>query len=204
MDARYDLAGQMERLHKFIRALNLKNFHIAGNSLGGFFAGTYAARYSAEIVSLGLFDAGGVRSLQMSEVSKLRAKRENPLLLKDSNDFDRLMKLVFFQPPFFPYPLKYVFVRKALANRVFNEKMLKELEIDFFSLEKELPRITAPALILWGDKDKIIDISSAAVFEKGLKNHKTVIIKDCGHAPMIEKARETAGEYLAFIKSIGN
>jgi len=42
------------------------------------------------------------------------------------------------------------------------------------------------------------------VFEKGLKNHKTVIIKDCGHVPMMEKPKETATHYIDFIKGVKN
>jgi len=63
-----------------------------------------------------------------------------------------------------------------------------------------LPKIKAPTSILWGDQDRILDISSVPVFEKGLKNHKTAIIKDCGHAHMLEKPQETATHYLDFIK----
>jgi pimeloyl-ACP methyl ester carboxylesterase len=97
-----------------------------------------------------------------------------------------------------------MFVQKALDNRSFYEKELKEINPDFFSLEKNLPKIKAPTLILWGDQDRILDISSVPVFEKGLKNHKTVIIKGCGHAPQVEKPQETATYYLDFIKSLKN
>ena len=78
------------------------------------------------------------------------------------------------------------------------------MDPDFRSLEKELPNIEAQTLILWGDQDKVLDVSSVPVFEKGLKNHKTVIIKDCGHLPMIEKPQETATHYIDFIKGIKN
>ncbi len=200
--ASYDLSNQMSRLHKFSQALELKKFHIAGNSMGGFFAGTYAVRYPAEIISLGLFDAGGVTSLENSVVRKMMEKGENPLVLKDINDMPRLMALAFVKPPSLPYPLKKVMTQAALANRKFYQKELKEIGPDFLSLEKELPNIKAPALILWGDQDKIIDVSSVPVFEKGLKNSQTVILKDCGHVPMIEKPQETANAYLAFIKSV--
>jgi pimeloyl-ACP methyl ester carboxylesterase len=95
-------------------------------------------------------------------------------------------------------------IQTAIANRQFYDKEGKEIYTDFFSLEKDLPNIKAPALILWGDQDKIIDISSVPVFEKGLKNHKTVIIKNCGHVPMMEKPQETATQYIDFIKGIKN
>ena len=202
--ASYDLSSQMSRLHKFTQALELKNFHIVGNSMGGFFAGTYAVRYPDEIISVGLFDAGGVMSLEKSVVRKMMDKGENPLVLKDSNDMSRLMALVFVNPPSLPYPLKKVLTQTALTNRKFYEKELREIDPDFLSLEKELPNIKAQTLILWGDQDKVLDVSSVPVFEKGLKNHKTVIIKDCGHLPMLEKPRETAMQYIDFIKGIKN
>ena len=198
----YDLSNQMSRLHKFAQALELKKFHIAGNSMGGLFAGTYAVRYPDEIISVGLIDAGGVTSLRTSLVHKLAEKGENPLLLKDSNDVPRWAELLFIKPPSLPYPIKKVMIKTALANRQFYEKERKEFAPDLYSLEKDLPKIKAPTLILWGDQDKVIDVSSVPVFEKGLKNHKTVIIKDCGHAPMMEKPQETATQYIDFIKGI--
>ena len=204
MDSSYDLSHQISRLHEFTEALKLKNFHIAGNSMGGFFAGIYAVRYPDEIISLGLFDAGGVKSLEKSVATKMIEKGENPFLLRDSSDMSRLGALVFVNPPSIPYPLKKVMIRTALANRKIYEKELREMNPDFLSLEKELPNIKAPTLILWGDQDKILDVSSVPVFEKGLKNHKTVIIKNCGHLPMLEKPQETATQYIDFIKAVKN
>jgi len=204
MDSSYDLSHQISRLHKFTEALKLKDFHIAGNSMGGLFAGIYAVRHPDEIISVGLFDAGGVISLEKSVVTKMMDKGENPLVPKDSSDISRLSALAFVNPPSLPYPIKSVMTKTALANRKIYEKELKEALPDFFSLEKELPNIKAQTLILWGDQDKVLDVSSVPVFEKGLKNHKTVIIKDCGHLPMLEKPQETAAQYIAFIKSTRN
>jgi pimeloyl-ACP methyl ester carboxylesterase len=194
----------MSRLHKFAQAIELKKFHVAGNSMGGLFAGTYAVRYPDEIISVGLFDAAGVTSLKKSVVMKMMEKDENLLVLQDSNDLPRLISMLFTNPPSLPYPLKKVFIDTALANRKFYEKERKEIFPDFYSLEKELQNIRAQTLILWGDQDKILDVSSVVAFEKGLRNHKTVIIKDCGHLPMIEKPQETATHYIDFIKSIKN
>ena len=202
--ASYDLSNQMSRLHKFAQAIDLNKFHVAGNSMGGFFAGIYAVRYPDEIITLGLFDAAGVVSLEKSMVMKMTERDENLLVLKDSNDLPRLMSLFFANPPSLPYPLKKVFIQTALANRKFYEKERIEIFPDLYSLEKELPNIKAQALILWGDQDKVLDISSVPVFEKGLENHKTVIIKDCGHLPMLEKPQETATQYVDFIKGIKN
>jgi abhydrolase domain-containing protein 6 len=114
------------------------------------------------------------------------------------------MGIVFVHSPSIPYPIKKVMIQTALANRNFYEKERREFSPDLFSLENELPQITAPTLILWGDKDQVLDFSSVPVFEKGLRNHQTVIIKDCGHLPMLEKPEETAGKYINFIKGVKN
>jgi pimeloyl-ACP methyl ester carboxylesterase len=50
----------------------LKEFQIVGNSLGGFFAGMYAVRFPEDILSLGLFDAGGVQEPKEGLVRKKR------------------------------------------------------------------------------------------------------------------------------------
>jgi pimeloyl-ACP methyl ester carboxylesterase len=132
--ASYDLSNQMSRLHKFAQAIELKKFHVAGNSMGGLFAGTYAVRYPDEIISVGLFDAAGVMSLKKGIVMQMMEKDENLLVLKDSNDFPRLISLFFANPPSLPYPLKEVFIETALANRKFYEKERKEIFPDLYSL----------------------------------------------------------------------
>ncbi len=204
MDKHYDLNSQINRLHEFAKKIDLRKFHIAGNSMGGLFAGVYAARYPDEVISVGLFDSAGVMPLKINAVMKMMAKGENPLVIRNSDDWPRTMRLIFVNPPSLPYPLKKVFIEKAVANLRFYEKALADIKPGFFSLEKQLPQIKAPTLILWGDHDQVLDISSVPVFEKGIKNHQTVIIKDCGHVPQVEKPGETATHYLNFIKNMKN
>ncbi|HOG08472.1 MAG: alpha/beta fold hydrolase [Syntrophales bacterium] len=202
MNAKYDLSSQVGRLHRFARALGLERIHIAGNSMGGLFAGAYAARYPGDLISLGLFNAAGVKSPRKSEVMIRAEQGENLLLLKDEADLPRVMGMAFVNPPPLPYPFKKRFIEKALADRRFHEKALEDFKGDLLSLEKDLPKIKAPTLILWGRNDRIIDVSSVPVFERGLARHQTVIIENCGHLPMIEKVGETSDAYLAFIGNV--
>jgi len=73
---------------------------------------------------------------------------------------------------------------------------------DWNILESKLNKITAPTLIVRGDSLKMVNISFVPVFEKNIRNSKTVIIKECGHVPSMEKPQEAATQYLAFIKGI--
>ena len=73
-------------------------------------------------------------------------------------------------------------------------------EFSKFSVGPVLSKIQMPVLIIWGDQDKLTDIGGVALLEKSLKNHKTVILKDTGHVPPIEKPEETAKIYLNFLE----
>lgn len=204
ISAKYDLSSQVDRLHKFAAGIGIRQFHLVGNSMGGLLAGAYAVRYPGEVVSLGLFGAAGVKSPQPSEAIRMFERGENPVLINDEDDFDRLVKLVFVDPPATPYPLRKVALETALANRAIYKKVLGDIGPDANSLQQDLPKIQAPTFILWGAQDRLLDVSSVSVFEQGLQRHQTLVIEQCGHVPMIEKPQVTADAYRAFIKSLGN
>ena len=72
-------------------------------------------------------------------------------------------------------------------------------EVSEFSVGPALSKIDTPVLIIWGDQDKLTDIAGVALLEKNLKNYKTVVMKNTGHVPPIEKPEETAKIYRNFL-----
>lgn len=196
----YSIMSQVERLNLFVKELNLTKFHIVGNSMGGNIAGNYAADYPEKIKTLALFDAAGVNAPTKSELILLLEKGINPLVLKDVNKYDEFMAFVFVKPPQLPSFIKQYIAEQMVAVVPINEKIFNDILPDLTVLESKLNKIIAPTLILWGDSDKLIHISSVPVFEKNINNSKSVIIKECGHIPMIEKPVETASVYQDFLK----
>lgn len=199
--AQYDVASQVERLDRFLSDLGLKQFYIAGNSMGGNISGIYAARYPQKVKGLILLDNSGVKFPVESAVRKDMARGVNPLLVSGRNDFDRFLGVVFFRPPFIPLPVKWVLADKALANREFNSKIFRDLNAHPASIEEHFAKLTMPALIIWGEKDTVLDVSGVTVLEKGIKNHTKRIIQDCGHLPMLERPEETASYIKEFIET---
>jgi abhydrolase domain-containing protein 6 len=203
-EARYDIASQVKRLDRFAEVLNLGKFHMAGNSMGGMIACEYAAQYPQKVLTLALLAPGGIIAPNKSELIKMFEKGVNPLLVKNPGDFDRMLSLLFVNPPPFPPPFKKVLEERAMASTAFNEKIFQDMSADFNQptspLAPFLPKVQAPVLIIWGDKDKILDVSSIPILEKGLKRRQTVIMKDTGHIPMLEKPQETASVYRDFIE----
>jgi pimeloyl-ACP methyl ester carboxylesterase len=200
-NASYSIADQAKRLAQFANSAGLKKFHIVGNSMGGHIAGRYAVMFPETVLSLGLFDAAGVKSPTPSEMATRLSKGEpNPLIAGSTEEFDRLLKFVFFKPPEIPGFAKKLLVEEAVRHQPSNQRISKQILADMGALEPDLPKIKAHTLVLWGDHDRVLDVSSVKVFEKGLPNGATVIMKDCGHLPMIERPQEAAEHYLAFLK----
>lgn len=61
-----------------------------------------------------------------------------------------------------------------------------------FVTSPKVPLIKQPTLVIFGEKDEVIDISNAYKFESMIPNVQLKIIPECGHVPHIEKAPETA------------
>jgi len=200
-DAAYDIGSQTARLDRFAETVKLDRFHIAGNSMGGQIAGTYAAEYPGKVLSLGLLAPAGIKSPEKSELVKSLEKGTNPLLIDSSADYDRMLGMLFVKIPYMPYPVKRTYMEKAVKYRGFNEKIMRDMMRRPLGLEPFLPRIETPTLILWGDQDRLLHVSGVKVLEKDIRNHQTVIMKDCGHIPMVERPAETAGYYLKFLSS---
>ncbi|MBN2517012.1 MAG: alpha/beta hydrolase [Deltaproteobacteria bacterium] len=195
----YTIDSQAKRIKKIIDVLGLVKFHLAGNSMGGIIAGKYTAAFPDKVLSLALFDTGGIYSAEKSEFIKLLERGENPFLIDSPHGFDEMMQFIYETPPTIPKRIKVYLTKQMISSREFNEKIWKELAQEMYLLESDLPKINAKTLIVWGEKDRILHLSSTRILEKSLPHATTVIIKGCGHVPMIEKPQETAQHYLEFL-----
>ena len=203
--ADYGTTEQAKRLDRFVSALGLDNFHIVGNSMGGNIAGRYAVMYPEKVLSLGLFNAAGVSSPEPSELARIiQDGGNNPLIVNSTEDFDRLMSFVFVKPPYIPDFAKKFLIEEGKKHSAGNKKIFEQLAAERGSLEKDLSKIQAQTLVLWGDKDRVLDVSGARVFADGIEHAQLVIMKDCGHVPMVERPQEAAEHYLKFLKKFGD
>lgn len=122
-------------------------------------------------MSLTLFDNGGVPSAKQSEFYKLLTEEgKNIFLINSEEDFDISHGFRFVIPPPIPEPMKGYMVKQSIENRDFYEKIFQDLMAEQYSLEDDLPKINTRTLIIWGDKDRIIDVSSVEILENGLSN----------------------------------
>lgn len=196
----YAPVPQRSRLRDFLLTLDLGSIHLVGNSMGGYLAGIYAGEFAADIRSVAFFNTAGISAPSMSTMERLLAEGKNPLIVDSLEDFDSLVAFVSHKPPFLPWPAKQVFAAKALAHSESNHRIFdsyKNTRKD--GLEAILPKIEQPALIVWGEFDHVLDVSSVEVMRPLLPQAEVVVMKNTGHIPMLERPAKTASIYVDFL-----
>lgn len=201
--ASYDVGTQVERLAAFTQALQIKKLHLIGSSMGGHISALYAARYPEQILSVALLGNAGVDSPQKSElIERLERGEPNPLIVKTPQQFEQLLEFIFVEVPSMPERLKQALADRSVANSTHNERVFAQLVSRYIPLEPVLPKIQAPTLLLWGAQDRVLHVSSIEVMQPLLQHPSVVIMQDCGHAPMLERPKETAEHYQAFLHTL--
>lgn len=199
---RYDYAAQTERLRRFMDARGIDRAHIAGNSMGGTIAALFAIRYPERVASLAFIGAPhGIRSETASEMDSLIGAGRAPLVAHNAGEFDAMLKLVFADRPFLPYPILHAAERDAIAHAGSNRRMWDEQLRDRYLLQEHISKVAAPSLALWGAKDKVFDASGARTLRELLPRVELRILPGMGHLPMMEDPKETARLYADFLRA---
>lgn len=196
--ASYDLDSQLARIADFASALGLSQFHLGGNSMGGYFAAMYAARAPEQVLSLWLLAPAGVAEAEESELLRLINRGDNLLILDSEDKAKRLVHLLFTKPPFVPEAFAAVWRKRAMAVRDFSARIFEQLFGKPIFLDERLPGLATPTLIVWGDDDRLLHVSGAAKLKAMLPNAELRIMPCMGHCPMLERPRETAADFLNF------
>jgi abhydrolase domain-containing protein 6 len=196
----YAYPPQVKRLREFITALGLGRVHLIGHSMGGFICSAYAAQYPGQVITLGLIAPHGVTEPQASELARSVAAGDNWLVADSIPGFERLVNNVFAKRPFLPKSVLRMMAQGAIAGSAKSAKIFVEMQTNEPPLEARLPQIKAPALIIWGEQDRVLHVSCADVFRRGIKNSEVLLLPGSGHMPLVENARQCASAWLSFVQ----
>jgi abhydrolase domain-containing protein 6 len=202
----YDVPHQVKRLDRFLNALGIPCFHLAGISMGGAIAAYYAGEHPDKVKSLFLMAPAGVISRVPSAAWREYREKGNIVLLYESMEgFDHLLDMVFCKKPFVPRSIKRYFARKGALEYRFREKILRDLETGGVAiLENRLAKVQAPTLLIWGEDDRILHVSGVEKFGSALRNCRTVLLGKCGHVVFFDQPEATRRAYRDFLKGIGS
>lgn len=197
-DWKYSIPAQSERLVKLLDQLGVPRVHVIGNSMGGHLAAYFALHHPDRTLSAAMVDPAGLPQPHPSEMERMRAEGRNPFLFDTRAGFYRFYPMTMAQPPFMPgYVLDAIadqyIARKAALTQIFQESHQPT------DVSTRLSKLRAPALIVWGKQDRLIDVSAAAVWQAALPKAQLVLLDGIGHMPMVEAPGDTAKLYAEFI-----
>ncbi len=197
-DYGYDM--QTEKLKDFLDQLGVQRAHLAGNSLGGTIAALFAMRYPERVASVALVGAPhGLHTPQPSEMDALIDAGKSPLVVTHPDAFEPMLDFVFAQRPFLPYPILHATQAEALRNAVSNTRIWNAQRKDRYLLDTHIDALKHPTLVLWGQKDRLFDVSGAAMLGKRLPHAQVHVLPGVGHLPMMETPKASAAQYAHFL-----
>ena len=197
----YSMPAQASHLAKLIEQLNIEKVHVIGNSMGGFISAYFSIMYPQQTLSVALIDPAGVTSPEASDMNKMLANGHNPFLVHNRQEFDSIYAMTMENPPYVPG-----FVLEALSEKYQQRREQLMLIFDGIRetdlLDSSLNEIQAPVLLLWGEEDRLIHVSSVNVWKAGIKDIQVKIWPGIGHMPMLEIPQQSAETYRQFLSQI--
>lgn len=189
-------------LHNFLKQLGIEKFHLAGNSLGGWISWEFASKYPQRINKLVLLNAAGyltpethpkgIKMLTRPEVQKLVKSGVPRIMVRMMvrNSFGDKKKM----------NRDIVDRHYALVNREGNLASLFKIAMaEIYPQIGKIKEISAPTLILWGQKDKVVDVEYAHKFAGDIPENKLIIYEKVGHIPMVEIPQKSVEDLLDFL-----
>jgi pimeloyl-ACP methyl ester carboxylesterase len=100
---------------------------------------------------------------------------------------------------------EFVRVYQRAAYRVAFFSSLRQIYLDDAfgdsGFWRRLPSLAAPALFLWGDRDRLVPASFERHVSTAVPHSQSVVLHDCGHVPQFEHPHRTAELVRSFIDS---
>jgi pimeloyl-ACP methyl ester carboxylesterase len=193
------IAGYARLLDGLLGELEIAAAAVVGNSMGGFIGAELAISFPERVERLVLVSAAG-----LSTHNDPRTVRAMPALV-------RLERIIAGSAAWVASKSETVARRRRLREAALSvvvahpERLhaalaaeqlrgagkpgfLPALEsILGYDVSDRLPEIACPTLIAWGDRDRLIRVSDADVFERLIPDSRKVIFEDTGHMAMLER-----------------
>jgi len=202
-DDDYRIDAYVAFLEAFRGKLGLDSFALAGNSLGGQIAWSYAVAHPAPVSALVLLDPAGYpidrpalvfRLARIPGISWLMTKLDpGPITEKTLRDCYGDPRKV---TPALVERYRKLALREG-NRRAFVARVARRAE----DRSGDIANIRSPTLILWGAQDRLIPVAHAQRFVRGIPGARLVVYDGVGHVPMEEIGERSAADTDAFVSA---
>lgn len=200
----WSLAREVAKLLRRIRATGVT---VMGNSLGGAIAIALARGAPRTISRVVLLDAVAYSASMPLIVSGLRVPAIPGLLARMMPTkplVGFILSCLGGDPSWVPRDLVAEYTHEmSLPNRVLAMfAMLRSVvRADPEQLEREIPRVGQPTLVVWGERDPVFPLSDAERLHREIEGSRLVVLPGRGHMPNLEAPAEVAEAVIRFARN---
>lgn len=201
-------------VERFAAHRKLDKFVIAGESMGGWVAWEYALRHPERLNGLVLIDSSG----WPDERPETKAKNDSFIVRALHNELGRSLLLPLDARTSMRNGLIASFeddrlVTEAMIDRYAemyrapgHREILTDLLVDWdqwpMATPQRLAALRTPTLIMQGDKDLLVPIEHARLFDQAIPDSRLIIYQGVGHIPPEEAPARTAADVKAFLGAL--
>lgn len=178
-----------------MQALDLRQVHVIGASLGGWIAAEIAVRSTGRMRSLTLISPAGIHVKGVTRPDFFLWTPEEAMraLFHDQRLAEAMLAA----------PLNDEAIERRLKNRFATARLAWSPRGFDPHLEKWLHRIDVPTLIAWGRQDRYVPVEYAARWKRLVPQSEVVVLEECGHVPQVERAETFCDAFEEFTGRIG-
>lgn len=206
---KYDIGSYVDVVDALLSRLGIGHAVIIGNSMGGMVSWRYALAHPAKIDGLVLIDASGApdakpRQLPIGfRIMRTPVIRELSRFITPRSIFEHSVAGSMYDQKRVTGALidRYWELNRYPGNRAATIKRFALQQYSQPADAKALAGLKAPVLIMWGEQDNLIPVSSARWFAKAMPGSKLIVYPKVGHIPMEEVPDRSANDLKAWLGS---
>jgi pimeloyl-ACP methyl ester carboxylesterase len=196
------ISGYARMLDRLLDQLEIDAAAVVGNSMGGFIGAELAIAFPQRVERLVLVSAAGIsthaprgsaqavpvlrRLERILMASAAWAASVSDTTMRRARLRDAALGVVIRHPSKLPAALAAEQVRGA-GKPGFIQAL--ESIIDY-EIRERLSEIACPTLIVWGERDRLINVRDADIFAELIPDSRKVVFDDTGHMSMLERPEE--------------
>ncbi|MBF2096831.1 MAG: alpha/beta fold hydrolase [Gloeomargaritaceae cyanobacterium C42_A2020_066] len=195
----YGVGTAVAGVAALVNALNISPCGLVGHSFGGWVAAAYALAYPESVYSLALVAAAGIRDDGFSQ----RFAWLRPLLwphpwvdwgLQGVMPLARLVNR--HREVLRLRQFRQLLAQQPVARQFLLARLRPEAAVD--TVDQDLPRLQVPALVVAGERDRVIPLAHAQAYAQGIPQAQLVVLPAAGHGLPQHHAAALAPHLLDF------
>jgi pimeloyl-ACP methyl ester carboxylesterase len=207
----YSLQLYTDLIYEFLEKTGSTGSHplyATGHSMGGKYLLATAISYPSTFDKIVLSNTDGfihvpswARGISLPGVRKFLKKWVTGERMSEKMFASAFHNIEAVDPESYRKNLQVARDKEAFDTVIILNRNLKKLDMNRTGLRSRLKELTAPVLIIWGDRDRYISPKIAHDVNREIPCSRLIMFKDCGHSPMLEYPEQFSSAVREFILS---